>query len=1246
MTWSKRLTLISALIVSTMASSALAKYVPVPRAPASDPLVLGEWHASLDKGRAYADANETPMVVVWFSTECHYCNIMDDQIASSNFINYRQNRKLVMVLGIDTDKAIKDFTRNKALLYPYVAIYWKGQTWVLSSGRFPSLNPENGQAFINVIESYIGTYVTPPSTPPETDAFDPADNSEGTATRLAMSKVAQASTPHYLNQSDTADWFSFTNLVADTEYRVWISGFTQSGAADLTASFYLGSSATPLTNMPLASLTAAFPYNATGADNLLLKISRSADTNATVAYTLNYHEWVPCTLSFDTNAVSVSEAASRLLVVVRRSGDKAATTATLTFSNGTATAGADYVATPVNVAWTAGGADVKTALVALVNTDVIWEGNETFFIHLTPDPATALEGNMTEQVVTIIEKSAPASGQIGYTAYQTTGNKTPLISSTRIPAHEGDGLALWLARTAGMSLTASSIFTWSDGSPAPAPLSWASGEGGEKEIDVTIPEQPGYQPVRTLYLDFVTTGATRTIGKTRATLLVYDTNYVASLVDYVKLNPAIPFKTTAEAWFQTQGDNATLRCAPPSAAGVSVMSASLTGPGVLAFTGAKSDSGVFTLKVGSRTAQNIVTDGSEQIVVIPAGVQILTWSFARDAFSSNQSFGSIAAPRFVRLPAVAPLAPAAGAIVREGPLTLSWTDAFADVRAIDGVIHEYRVYMGNGAAAPLLLVGGPFGAPEPVTSNIVSASTGTLYWRVDMTLGDGINQVNVKGDVSSTTVVPDAAPTFAVTEGALQDQTWFDGLIDGMTLRVKMTAGVHAAIGPLPTEGGAGTISAKVKTGTLPIGLSLAVENGAVWIKGVPAKAGTGTVLIQVLSKTGKVTTSGTTLAVAYTIAALPGMAYGTFNGAALYQVSTTDKPGVSSMTVASTGKTTGKFQFADKTYVFAADGFDLAEGPADAAIYRITNNVSAFYGTNRIAITIDVDSAWPGIATVHPIVTNQLTKIVSELSHNGWTDRPVDADLQTVMGKCAGYYTAVLPDNNEADDDEFGSSYLAFTVAVNGSVKATGKLADGLTVSMSGTLLLDADGKPYTVLFLAPNTYQGGSFFTRIGFEVPADDSPVALSGHASWSNANPHATGVDGAGFNREIEVYGGFYDTTQTLIDLYSGGTTFDASVSTWAVPVPLGLNVLGTNFTVPTGAVDNPVYLQITANRATGLFSGSFRNYTDASTFTTLSCWGALTPTLSGVAGRGFFLESLQAVGYLYNQSHDFLIAPGL
>ncbi len=1247
MSWHKGFLVFSAMTILVAAMSEAR----LPAAGVNDPVVLGEWHTSYAKTKQLADDTGIPMLVVWGDSGCHFCDNLDLQMGCNNFINYRQNRKLVMLYvkddGDNNATKVHTWAKNSSGLFPYVLIYWKGH-WLSSNSdesevrrftaRFSPVVPasaENGQAFINKVESYISTYVTPPNTPPAVDAFDTADDSEAGATRLAMSKVAKTSTPHYLNQSDTADWYRFTNLVADTEYRVWASDFTQSGASNLTATFYLGTSATTLTNMPLASLTTAFAFNATDTDNLLLKISRSANTNATVSYTLNYREWVPCTLSLATNAVSVSGSAAELLVVARRSGDAAATSATLSFSNGTATAGADYVATPVTLTWTAGGSDVRTGRVALV-TDKVWEGNETFFIHMTPNPATASGGLYLDQSVTIIENTAPTPGKIGYTSYGPAGNKTALLSSTKISVHEGDPLVLWLARTLGTSLPASAVFTWSDGSPAPAPLSWASLESGEKEKDVIIPEQPGYQPARTLYLDFTATGAAATLGKTRATLTVSDAAYVSSLVAYTSLHPAIPFKTTADAWFLTQGD--ALRCAPPAAAGTSVMTAALTGPGVLVFKGAKSDSGVFTLKVGSRSAQNVATDGSDTVVVLPAGVQTVTWSFARDGGSTDQSFASITGPSYVKLPAVTPIAPVAGSVVRTGPLALRWSDAFADVKGISGVVWSNRVYTGASSSTVTTLVGS-----GPDTSVTLPASVGTLFWRVDLTLGDGTNLIVVKGTVNSTTVVPLAAPAFDVTEGDVQDQTWFDSLTDA-TLKVKMVAGVHVMIGPLPVDVGAGTVSAKVKTGTLPTGLSLAVEGGAVWVKGVPTKAGTGTVLIQVSSKVGAVTTAGTTLALVYTIEALPAGAYGTFNGDALYGDSTTTNNGIASMTVVNTGRTSGKFQFAGKSYAFSADGFDYVDGTT----YWITNTVATIAGTTtRVALVIGVGTAFPGLVSVGPFVDGQLPQIAGDMNLNAWAASPLDAPRQAVIAACQGYYTAVLPDADPLDADEFGSGYLTLTVAANGSVKATGKLADGTAASMSGTLLLDADGKPYTVLFQAPTGYLGGYIFVRIDFDASAD--PVALSGAAVWRSKSLQATGVYGAGFDRLTGVQGGLYDKTLTLDELYAPTTTFEVMISKWeswpAAELPsLGLNALGTGFTVVSagGPDDSPVSLTLTANKATGLFSGSFHDY-DGLTYATRTFFGALTPTLIGdtLAGRGFYLEPLQhtAPVYNYNVSHS-------
>ncbi|MFO7938033.1 MAG: hypothetical protein R6V06_10580, partial [Kiritimatiellia bacterium] len=45
--------------------------------PSLAPITLGQWHSDLYKAEAYSQQHDIPMVFIWGSIGCSYCNKMD-----------------------------------------------------------------------------------------------------------------------------------------------------------------------------------------------------------------------------------------------------------------------------------------------------------------------------------------------------------------------------------------------------------------------------------------------------------------------------------------------------------------------------------------------------------------------------------------------------------------------------------------------------------------------------------------------------------------------------------------------------------------------------------------------------------------------------------------------------------------------------------------------------------------------------------------------------------------------------------------------------------------------------------------------------------------------------------------------------------------------------------------------------------------------------------------------------------------
>ena len=475
----------------------------------------------------------------------------------------------------------------------------------------------------------------------------------------------------------------------------------------------------------------------------------------------------------------------------------------------------------------------------------------------------------------------------------------------------------------------------------------------------------------------------------------------------------------------------------------------------------------------------------------------------------------------------------------------------------------------------------------------------------------------------------------------------------------------------------------KVTASGLPSGL--AVDASTARIVGVPKAAGAYTVTFTASNAGGAAAAQSFVL----TVIPLPAWAQGTFNG--FYRIPDgaggASDGGPASMTVTAQGKVTGKLSFRGTNYTFSAASFAERTSGGSLTLQVTAKSVKA-----TLPLAFDVwrlaDSCAGGCGLPATLGAAQASTSEGwlELYRNVWKD----AGMSSELAQYVGYYTATLPGN-----DSFGSGYLTLTVDAYGTVKTSGKLADGTSVSMSGPLLWGTFKG--AVLYNVPLAYKGGRFFGLVEFVKPADGGACYLrpleDGGLLWKSLNPQATATYRAGFQRSLGLAGGWYDKVGNLYSYYAGrvlaagadagapapeitvgGTRY---ASAWWNPdgvvlAPV-LNSLGvmTGLKAPAAgkpvsvdnawvydAADNTAGLTFTLTRVTGLYRGTFKAWFDYGTTHTaksVSFQGALTPVREtpgdGREGRGYFLWAdkgsyVNAQGststYSFNESYDFLI----
>jgi subtilase family serine protease len=120
----------------------------------------------------------------------------------------------------------------------------------------------------------------------------------------------------------------------------------------------------------------------------------------------------PAKVEFSAANYSINEDGTPITAVTlnRTNGSSGELTVTVNLSNGTAIAGSDYTNSPITVTF-ADGETSKTVTIPIIN-DTQFEADETLNLTLTNPQGTAVLGNQTTAVLTIINDDLPQRGVI------------------------------------------------------------------------------------------------------------------------------------------------------------------------------------------------------------------------------------------------------------------------------------------------------------------------------------------------------------------------------------------------------------------------------------------------------------------------------------------------------------------------------------------------------------------------------------------------------------------------------------------------------------------------------------------------------------------------------------------------------------------------------------------------------------------------------------------------------------------
>ena len=263
------------------------------------------------------------------------------------------------------------------------------------------------------------------------------------------------------------------------------------------------------------------------------------------------------------------------------------------------------------------------------------------------------------------------------------------------------------------------------------------------------------------------------------------------------------------------------------------------------------------------------------------------------------------------------------------------------------------------------------------------------------------------------------------------------------------------------------------------------------------------------------------------------------------------------------------------------------------------------------------------------------------------WKDKSTAAAAKAALAQFEGVYTASL-----AAGESYGGGYLSLAVGKTGDVKATGRLADGTSVSAASPLAYDEDAGWFAMLYAAPSAYKGGAFALGVCFDVGETIALTNAFGISQWTSRDPQATGVYGAGFSRAVSLAGAYYDKSQSL-GAYYDALRFSAESPALNGQPPLNdgetvdVAVDGKGRAVP-GKTDGALSLSFT--QATGVFKGGYTFVFGAKAKKKVSFEGIVVQGADAMSG--FYLwdaagsyadpKTGREKTYKYKESHSVLL----
>ncbi|MDX2213900.1 MAG: Calx-beta domain-containing protein [Oculatellaceae cyanobacterium bins.114] len=339
----------------------------------------------------------------------------------------------------------------------------------------------------------------------------------------------------------------------------------------------------------------------------------------------------PGTLAFSSATYSVNENGTPVttVTVTRTGGSSGAISATVTPTNGTATAGNDFTSTPIVVNF-AEGQTTQTVTIPITNdTDV--EGNETVNLSLSNPTGGATLGTQTTATLTIIDNDSPGTLAFSSATYSVNENGTPVTTVTVTRTGGSIGAVSATVTPTNGTATAGSDFT-----STPIVVNFAEGQTTQT-VTIPILNDTQVESNETVNLSLSNPTGGATLGtQTTATLTIVDND-----------TPPPPIRIEAESLTRTGSYRSESNSIASGGRLISFVGGA-TGETGTAFGNLSLASGTYDIVI-SYFDEN---DGAASVQVKLAGQTLDSWTLNQNLGGSGISNGTrvirtIATSRFV-----------------------------------------------------------------------------------------------------------------------------------------------------------------------------------------------------------------------------------------------------------------------------------------------------------------------------------------------------------------------------------------------------------------------------------------------------------------------------------------------------------------------------------------------------------------------------------------------------------------------